>query len=394
MAVQTFFTKLQPFSDFASASEPSFYVDAPDDWWIGISDVQGSTQAIKAGRYRVVNAASVACLTAVLNTLGSTKAYPFAFGGDGATFLFPPERVDEIRATLASVSAMVRNQFNLNLRTGVVALSDLRAQGHDVRVARFELSAGVSIACLAGTGIAEADALLKSNAIENIAPSEALTVSYEGFLCRWSPIPSVRGQMIALLVQARAGSSDDQSQSYQRILAGLTQVLRSWQAVAPTSQERLRYGGFEEGKRREAPIQTYRKPSLLKLLTQIGIFLSSTAMKFAFLLNLPMGPFSPKRYRGQMVQNSDTKKFDGGIKVIIDVTEEELAELRSLLESFRESGECFYGIHQTSEAIVTCMVHNPMAEDGHVHFIDAHHGGYAMAAAELKSQMKEGAGAP
>ena len=76
------------------------------------------------------------------------------------------------------------------------------------------------------------------------------------------------------------------------------------------------------------------------------------------------------------------------------ITDEELAELRSLLESFRENGECFYGVHQTSEAIVTCMVHNPMAEDGHVHFIDAHHGGYAMAAAELKSQMKKSAGTP
>ncbi len=57
----------------------------PDDWWIGVTDVVGSTAAIAAGRYKSVNlAGGVGDQRPFMNALHGAS-FPFVFGGDGAT---------------------------------------------------------------------------------------------------------------------------------------------------------------------------------------------------------------------------------------------------------------------------------------------------------------------
>jgi hypothetical protein len=53
---------------------------------IGLADIVNSTQAVVQGRYKAVNTVGAAVLAAVSNALPGV-AYPFVFGGDGASLV-------------------------------------------------------------------------------------------------------------------------------------------------------------------------------------------------------------------------------------------------------------------------------------------------------------------
>ena len=59
----------------------------------------------------------------------------------------------------------------------------------------------------------------------------------------------------------------------------------------------------------------------------------------------------------------------------------------SLDAEARAAGVCRYGLHRQNSALMTCVVPTPLSRD-HVHFIDGAAGGYAIAAAKLKTAMK------
>jgi len=61
-------------------------------------------------------------------------------------------------------------------------------------------------------------------------------------------------------------------------------------------------------------------------------------------------------------------------------------DLRSYLEGRYREGRLVYGMHKSTEALVTCIVFS--YNGNHVHFVDGSDGGYAMAACGLKAQLK------
>ena len=77
------FSTLPAFADFGRVMEAEVYESLPADWVLGLSDVVDSRKAIAAGRYKAVNMAGAAVISAVMNALGG-RNHPFVFGGDGA----------------------------------------------------------------------------------------------------------------------------------------------------------------------------------------------------------------------------------------------------------------------------------------------------------------------
>src|SRR5271169_6282939 len=86
--MSNFFASMPGFRDFAALMDESHYVEAPEDWTVVVTDVEGSTQAIQEGRYKTVNMVGAATIAAVVNATGQWDL-PFVFGGDGATALVP-----------------------------------------------------------------------------------------------------------------------------------------------------------------------------------------------------------------------------------------------------------------------------------------------------------------
>jgi hypothetical protein len=85
----------------------------------------------------------------------------------------------------------------------------------------------------------------------------------------------------------------------------------------------------------------------------------------------------------QVVENSDFRKYDDGLRMIIDCTPELADRLERRLAAAR--GTAHYGSHRQNGAMMTCFTPSPAKSD-HVHFIDGAQGGYAAAATALKAR--------
>src|SRR5579863_9847189 len=128
---------------FRSLMDWDRYRPLPRDWLIGLADVVQSTKAIAENRYKAVNMAGAAVIAAVTNALGGHE-FPFVFGGDGASFAVAPGDAAAARAALAATAAWADGQLDLVMRIALVPVAAIRAQGLDVRVARFGPSANLS----------------------------------------------------------------------------------------------------------------------------------------------------------------------------------------------------------------------------------------------------------
>src|ERR1700704_1155670 len=156
----TFYSAIPVFRRFTRLMDPSLYSALPDDWSIGVADIVESTKAIAEARYKAVNMAGASVIAAVTNALEG-REFPFVFGGDGASFAIGPDDLDRARGALAATAAWVRQDLDLAMRVALVPVSAVRAQGFDVRVARFGPSPNLSYAMFSGGGLGWAETALK-----------------------------------------------------------------------------------------------------------------------------------------------------------------------------------------------------------------------------------------
>ena len=61
-----FYAALPVFRDFTRIMDAQLYRPLPDDWVIGVADVEQSTKAIRENRYKAVNMAGAAAIVAVV----------------------------------------------------------------------------------------------------------------------------------------------------------------------------------------------------------------------------------------------------------------------------------------------------------------------------------------
>src|ERR1700720_4883885 len=156
----SFYGSIPVFRGFASLMDPALYSELPDDWTIGVADIVESTRAIAEARYKAVNMAGAAVIAAVTNALDG-REFPFVFGGDGASFAVSPDDLARARDALAATAIWVKDDLDLVMRVALVPVAVVRAQGLDVRVARFGPSSNLSYAMFSGGGLGWAETAMK-----------------------------------------------------------------------------------------------------------------------------------------------------------------------------------------------------------------------------------------
>ena len=182
---EDFYGRIPVFHGFARLMDPALYAPLPEDWIVGVADIVDSTKAIADKRYKAVNMAGAAVIAAVTNALEG-REFPFVFGGDGASFAVAPGDLDRARDALAATAAWVREDLDLVMRVALVPVADIRAQGLDVRVARFAPSPNVSYAMFSGGGLGWAEAAMKRivfRASRGTSSALAFAIAY-AILCR------------------------------------------------------------------------------------------------------------------------------------------------------------------------------------------------------------------
>jgi hypothetical protein len=88
----------------------------------------------------------------------------------------------------------------------------------------------------------------------------------------------------------------------------------------------------------------------------------------------------------QVVENSDFRKYDDGLRMVLDCTPDLAQALSARLAAASSADVARYGLHRQDAAMMTCFTPAATRSD-HVHFIDGARGGYASAATMLKSAL-------
>jgi len=373
-----FYTRIPVFRDFTRLMDPALYAPLPDDWIIGVADIVDSTRAIAERRYKTVNMAGAAVIAAITNALDG-REFPFAFGGDGASFAVSPDDLDRARDALAATATWVKADLDLSMRVALVPLANIRAQGLDVRVARFAPSKNVSYAMFAGGGLGWAEAAMKRG---DYAVTPAPAGSYPdltGLSCRFEEMPSAQGLILSVLIVPR--SSDDPS-GFRRVIEDVIALVeRSPDAARPVPAGGPHISWPPQGMELEVRAERgARSRARFRLWVMIRTLFAYVLMRFG----ISCAGFVPQTYLKELVENSDFRKYDDGLRMILDCTPELERELAERLAKAASDGVVRYGLHRQDAAMITCFTPSALRSD-HVHFIDGARGGYASAATALKA---------
>src|ERR1700682_4653700 len=205
MPNDTFYSSIPVFRGFSRLMDPALYSPLPDDWSIGVADIVESTRAIAEARYKAVNMAGASVIAAITNALAG-REFPFVFGGDGASFAVSPEDLALAREALAAAAIWVKEDLDLAVRVALVPVAAVRAQGFDVRVARFGPSPNLSYAMFSGGGLGWAETAMKCGAFAVPAAPTGTQPDLTGLSCRFEGIPSARGLLLSVLVVPARGA--------------------------------------------------------------------------------------------------------------------------------------------------------------------------------------------
>jgi hypothetical protein len=311
------------------------------------------------------------------------------FGGDGATVAAPASLAPAIERALQGVAMMAAKQFNLELRIGRVPVSELRAAGFNVEAAKYCMAGSVELGMLGGTGVLEAERRIKSPGSTWLIPldEQAPDADVSGLSCRWEPLQPEYGEILTLLVQSRlAGAEADRyyQDCYARLLTltGLT-----GEHLNPVKVRAMHTRWPPKTLGLESRTHAGRGGWLARFWAATGTLAHSLGGALVFNTGLATPWFNPRRYQNASVPRSDFRKFDGLLRMVLDIPAAKIPVVLEFLESEHRRGAIFYGTHRSDSALMTCVVFS-LRQESHVHFIDGNDGGYALAALQFKQQLK------
>ncbi|OPX54236.1 hypothetical protein BTE48_15290 [Oceanospirillum multiglobuliferum] len=363
------------------------YQPIPDDWYVLVADVINSTSAIANNRYQDVNTLGASVIIAVLNACNRLEI-PYIFGGDGASLCVPPDCLEPALAALKGTAAISESAYNLKLRTGFVPVAVLSAQGIPLLVSKLRLSDTAVQASFTGGGLQIAEYWLKQEterySIPDYIPAEA---DFSGLQCRWDRIPSPKSETVAILIEARCETLEQQSQMYQNVLLKIAEIYGTQQEHHPLQADKMRMTLSQDKLRAEQRLFSTGKSVFYKLYYFIKMRVIAMVGSFMMQHNVNISGFNWGQYKMDMIANSDHRKFDDMLRMVLAGTPEQREQLEAYFESEHKAGRLYYGVSVSEAALLTCLIFQTGTE--HFHFVDGADGGYALAATQLKRQKYE-----
>jgi hypothetical protein len=231
-----------------------------------------------------------------------------------------------------------------------------------------------------GGGLGWAEAAMKRGEFAVPVAPPGTQPDLSGLSCRFEEMPAMRGLILSVLVLPAQGADPA---AYRRLIEDIVALVErspdSGRPVPPGGPP-LRWppAGFDL----EARAQ--RGGSLFK--RRLGV-LAYTLFAYCVLrFGIKLGAFVPQIYVQQVVENSDFRKYDDGLRMVLDCTSDLDQTLSGRLTAAASAGIAKYGLHRQDAAMMTCFTPSASRSD-HVHFIDGARGGYASAATALKATL-------
>ncbi|MFD0916865.1 DUF3095 domain-containing protein [Pseudahrensia aquimaris] len=372
-----FYSRLPRFRSFAELTDSTAYSDIPDGWFLGIADVVGSTEAIKAGAYKTVNMVGAAVISAQVNTLQDVD-FPYIFGGDGATFCVPPAFRDASAQQLSAVRQWAMAEFGLKLRIALIPMDAIHQAGHTVSVARYAVSESVDYAMFRGSGSLWAEQQLKAGAFALPTGGSDTYPDLTGLSCRWSAMRSKNGTVLSIVIIPETKTDPFEYDKFAGAFVEL--VSQTERGSTPVPEEGPGVSWPPEG----LALEAHASHGTRSMLTTKIRLLAETFVAWVFIkARLKIGGFDSAHYQRTTGLNADFQKFEQSLKMTLDCNEAVKQQIITMLDEAQHEGIIRYGIHEQDTSIMTCIVPSIMSDD-HIHFVDGANGGYAAATRTLK----------
>lgn len=360
--------------------KPDAFQKIPPNWSVVVTDIKGSTLAVKEGQSELVNQIATGSIIAALNIAAKSKLdVPFFFGGDGATLVVPPILLIEIMDALVLHQQNVKKEFNIDLRVGYLSVSAVYEANTQIKIAKVSINTIYSIPIVLGDGLKYAEKIIKSRIIDiQDLTANISELNLEGMECRWKRIspPTNTDEVVCLLIYAKKES--EQATIFKKVLDKADSIYGAHNKRNPISLAKLR---MNIGLRKIRTELKIRKPSF-RLMELIKNWIFMIGGKYWYLPSK-----GGKKYLKQLVKLADIFVLDGKINMVISGKGTHRKRLLQFLDKMEMAGEIIYGFHVSKDSIISCYVRNRDAK--HIHFIDGGDGGYTNAAVLLKEKMRE-----
>jgi hypothetical protein len=241
-----------------------------------------------------------------------------------------------------------------------------------VRIARFAPSPNVTYAMFSGGGLAWAEKAMKRGTFAVEPAPAGARPDLHNLTCGFEKMPSIHGTILSLVVMPS-------SQKMTGEFWGLLEALLALTANAEQVGRPMRDGSLPvkwppSGLDLEA--RARHKPGHPLFVDRLYVAARMLFYYTILRLGLNVGRFRASTYLGEVIENSDFRKYADGLRMT------EFADhIETLLADAARRGVALYGLHRQSDALMTCFT--PTVFGRHFHFIDGAAGGYAMAAKEL-----------
>ena len=238
----------------------------------------------------------------------------------------------------------------------------------------------ISIAMFSGGGMAWADAAMKRGEIALPPAPPGSHPDLSGLSCRYELIPSQRGQVLSLVV---VPGPDARGDDFRAVVEAVTRIVEK----TPDASRPLTGAGL----RLKWPPQGYDLEA--RASRRAGESIRARKAQGAG------GDVSLLPHHAELVCQSaasclrSTRSSSSRIRISASSTircawcsiarRNWSAEIENYLKSAAAKGVVRYGMHRQDAAMMTCFTPSPI-NPKHVHFIDGAQGGYALAAAALK----------
>lgn len=381
-----FYANVPTIEDFFDASDEHNYRPLPDDWHVAVTDIVNSTAAIYEDRYKTVNILGASSIIGILNVADKNEI-PYIFAGDGSAFCIPPNLKNETKKVLAGSRRIGKVEYNLNLRAAIIPVSYIREQGYDIKVARYRASDVYVQAIFSGGGISYAEEILKKRGIDKYriqAPDKVESVDFTGLECRWQEVEQKGKEVITLLVRANP-QADHPERIYEQVLQKMRTIFGFDDKTNPITASNLCMTMSVSELMDEIKFRTFGLSWFQRCLYLIKTELQIILGKIFMALDYQSSATDWSLYKPDMALNSDHRKFDDMLRVVISGTLEQGQQLEKFLQQKFEEADLAFGMHITDAAMITCMVFRYHRD--HVHFVDGSDGGYVSAAKKLKERL-------
>lgn len=353
------------------------FEQVPVDWHVIITDIKNSTAAVNSGQHENVNLIATGSIVTVLNiAFKANILVPFFFGGDGATFILPTGIVDEVMKALVKYRNNTFENFNLELRAGIISVDEIYKAKHHLRLSRFSSSETFSIPIVLGDGLAYAEQVIKGENYMLATQDTAEEIDLSGMQCRWDKIepPENSEEVVTLIVITQ--QCGQQASVFSKVIGHLDQIYGTPEMRQPISIPKLIFKtSFNSlGKEMKHRLGKIRFFELIK-----SWFINAYGYIYFRTEN-------GKKYLKQLVEMSDTLVIDGRINTVITGTEKQRLALQKKLDQLENEGAILYALYVSGESIMSCYVRD--LEDDHIHFVDGAEGGYTQAAGILKEKIR------